>query len=56
MKTHGKPLGVHRPRSNKFSDKTRLGMGVKSYERQNPPVKITLKMPPWAKKPAKALN
>jgi len=50
------PTHAHRRRQHGFSDKTRLGLAVKSYERQNAPVKITLKKPPWAGKPKPTLK
>lgn len=52
--THKHPKHLHRGRLNGFSAKSRLGMAVKSYERQNDPVPLTLPTPPWGKPNPKA--
>ena len=44
---HGKPKHENRFRSLPVSQKETISRSQKAYERQNKPVKISLKTPPW---------
>lgn len=50
MKTHNHPKHLARPRSNEFSKKARLSMGLKRSEKHREHIPVTLKKPPWEQK------